>query len=68
MPDSRATGMDRSHGHVFLAPSHEKNERRAWAVIILCGLMMIGEIVRGLFDQHRKYRARYSTHEWSASR
>jgi cation diffusion facilitator family transporter len=33
---------------VFLAPSHEKNERRVWAVIILCGLMMVGEIVGGL--------------------
>ena len=39
---------DRSHRHVFLAPGHEKNERRAWAVIILCGLMMVGEIVGGL--------------------
>lgn len=48
MSDSPATGMGRSHGHVFLAPSHEKNERRAWAVIILCGLMMVGEIVGGL--------------------
>lgn len=40
--------VDRSHGHVFLAPSHKKNERRAWAVIVLCGLMMVGEIVGGL--------------------
>ena len=36
------------HGHVFLAPSHQSNERRAWAVIVLCGLMMVGEIVGGL--------------------
>lgn len=39
---------ERAHSHVFLAPSHQKNERRAWAVIILCGLMMVGEIVGGL--------------------
>ena len=37
-----------AHGHVFLAPSHQANERRAWAVIVLCGAMMIGEIVGGL--------------------
>ncbi len=48
MPESRVSAEDRSHSHVFLAPSHKKNERRAWAVIILCGLMMVGEIVGGL--------------------
>lgn len=35
------------HEHVFLAAEHEANERRTWAVIVLCGLMMIGEIVGG---------------------
>lgn len=48
MSDDRIGGTGRSHGHVFLAPSHEKNERRTWAVILLCGLMMVGEIVGGL--------------------
>lgn len=48
MSEVLTTGADRSHGHVFLAPSHENNERRAWAVIVLCGLMMVGEIVGGL--------------------
>lgn len=48
MPEDRTTRNDRPHGHVFLAPSHEKNERRAWAVIVLCGFMMVGEIVGGL--------------------
>ena len=35
------------HGHVFLAPGHETSERKTWAVIWLCGLMMIAEIVGG---------------------
>jgi cation diffusion facilitator family transporter len=48
MSQSSVSAEDRAHNHVFLAPSHEKNERRAWAVIILCGLMMVGEIVGGL--------------------
>ncbi|MGH7016244.1 MAG: CDF family Co(II)/Ni(II) efflux transporter DmeF [Caulobacteraceae bacterium] len=37
-----------AHSHVFLAPSHRANERRAWAVIGLCGAMMVGEIVGGI--------------------
>ncbi|MDE2333017.1 MAG: CDF family Co(II)/Ni(II) efflux transporter DmeF [Rhodospirillales bacterium] len=36
------------HSHSFLAESHERNERRTWAVILLCGAMMIAEIVGGL--------------------
>lgn len=48
MSQSGVSVEDRAHSHVFLAPSHEKNERRAWAVIVLCGLMMVGEIVGGL--------------------
>ena len=31
-----------SHHHVFLAADHERSERKTWAVIILCGLMMAG--------------------------
>ena len=37
-----------SHSHIFLAPGHQKSERKAWAVIWLCGIMMIAEIVGGL--------------------
>jgi cation diffusion facilitator family transporter len=48
MSEAHMTEANRSHGHVFLAPGHERNERRAWAVIALCGLMMIAEIVGGL--------------------
>ncbi|HVA12257.1 MAG TPA: CDF family Co(II)/Ni(II) efflux transporter DmeF [Stellaceae bacterium] len=36
------------HRHLFLGEGHEKSERRTWAVIGLCGAMMIGEIVGGL--------------------
>jgi cation diffusion facilitator family transporter len=36
------------HSHVFLGEGHEKSERKTWAVIWLCGAMMIVEIVGGL--------------------
>jgi cation diffusion facilitator family transporter len=36
-----------SHSHVFLGERHEANERKTWAVIILCGVMMLIEIVGG---------------------
>ena len=36
------------HSHVFLGSDHESSERRTWAVIILCGLMMVAEIIGGL--------------------
>jgi len=36
-----------AHDHVFLRSDHEAAERRTWAVIILCGIMMIAEIVGG---------------------
>jgi cation diffusion facilitator family transporter len=35
------------HSHVFLGAGHEKNERKTWAVIILCAVMMLVEIVGG---------------------
>ncbi len=37
-----------THGHVFLAADHERSERRTWAVITLCGVMMAAEIIGGL--------------------
>ena len=37
-----------SHSHVFLGEEHEASERRTWAVIWLCGAMMVAEIVGGL--------------------
>jgi cation diffusion facilitator family transporter len=36
------------HSHSFLGSGHERSERKAWAVIWLCGAMMIAEIVGGL--------------------
>jgi cation diffusion facilitator family transporter len=35
------------HDHVFLGAGHSENERKTWAVITLCGVMMIVEIVGG---------------------
>ena len=35
------------HDHVFLGPDHERAERRTWAVIALCSVMMIAEIIGG---------------------
>src|SRR5208282_5085391 len=37
-----------AHDHVFLGKDHERAERRTWAVIILCGVMMIAEIIGGM--------------------
>src|SRR5436305_15210703 len=36
------------HSHVFLGEGHEKSERKTWAVIWLCGIMMVAEIIGGL--------------------
>ena len=41
-------GLTHGHSHVFLAADHERSERSTWAVIILCGVMMVAEIVGGL--------------------
>lgn len=38
----------RGHSHIFLGEGHDRNARRTWAVIALCGVMMAGEIVGGL--------------------
>jgi len=35
------------HDHVFLGKDHDKAERRTWAVIILCSVMMVAEIIGG---------------------
>src|ERR1700756_307643 len=42
------TSQSPLHSHVFLSEGHESNERRTWAVIALCGAMMLAEIVGGL--------------------
>jgi cation diffusion facilitator family transporter len=39
--------VPQSHSHVFLGEKHEANERKTWAVIVLCGVMMFVEIIGG---------------------
>ena len=36
------------HDHVFLGANHTANERRTWAVIVLCAAMMVVEVVGGV--------------------
>jgi cation diffusion facilitator family transporter len=36
------------HSHLFLGAGHERNERRTWFVIVLCGAMMLIEIAGGV--------------------
>lgn len=48
MSDTQAAAFPHGHSHVFLGAGHERAERRSWAVIWLCGIMMIVEIVGGL--------------------
>lgn len=36
------------HSHLYLGEGHERAERRSWAVIWLCGAMMVLEIVGGI--------------------
>jgi cation diffusion facilitator family transporter len=43
-----SNGATAFHSHVFLGEAHETSERRTWAVIWLCGIMMVAEIVGGL--------------------
>jgi cation diffusion facilitator family transporter len=42
------TASGAAHSHVFLGAGHARNERRTWIVIVLCGAMMVIEIVGGL--------------------
>jgi cation diffusion facilitator family transporter len=36
------------NSHSFLGAGHERSERKTWAVIWLCGTMMIAEIIGGM--------------------
>jgi cation diffusion facilitator family transporter len=45
---SDASAYPAFHNHVFLGEEHKKSERKTWAVIWLCGAMMIAEIIGGL--------------------
>ncbi|HEX3349284.1 MAG TPA: CDF family Co(II)/Ni(II) efflux transporter DmeF [Acetobacteraceae bacterium] len=48
MSDAHTADAAFGHSHVFLAPEHERSERKVWAVIALCGAMMVAEIVGGM--------------------
>jgi cation diffusion facilitator family transporter len=48
MIESAAANQSSLHSHVFLGAGHEKSERKTWAVIWLCGAMMIAEVIGGL--------------------
>jgi cation diffusion facilitator family transporter len=47
MSDTGSAFRSAPHDHVFLGEGHERAERRTWAVIVLCGVMMVAEIVGG---------------------
>ncbi len=48
MSDITSASVPFRHSHSFLGEGHEKSERKTWAVIWLCGIMMVVEIVGGL--------------------
>jgi cation diffusion facilitator family transporter len=48
MSDAISSKVPLQHSHSFLGAGHESSERKAWAVIWLCGAMMIAEIIGGM--------------------
>ena len=47
LPDADIPPTASGHDHVFLGGGHACAERRTWSVIVLCGVMMVLEIVGG---------------------
>ncbi|KWE48780.1 cation transporter [Burkholderia ubonensis] len=47
MSDFKDAAFGAGHDHIFLGAAHEHNERRTWAVIGLCSVMMVAEIIGG---------------------
>jgi cation diffusion facilitator family transporter len=47
MTDHDFTLSPFQHNHVFLGVGHDRNARKTWAVIGLCGIMMAAEIIGG---------------------
>jgi hypothetical protein len=47
MTDGDAALGPFQHRHVFLGAGHDRNARKTWAVIWLCGIMMAAEIIGG---------------------
>src|ERR1700723_1713310 len=48
MSDTIGSKVPLQHSHSFLGAAHERSERKAWAVIWLCGAMMVAEIIGGM--------------------
>src|SRR5487761_1982830 len=48
MTDAESIFQIPPHDHLFLGRDHDKAERRTWAVIVLCTVMMIAEIIGGV--------------------
>ncbi len=48
MPDDLVKPAGLSHDHAFLGSAHGANERKTWAVIALCFVMMVVEVGGGL--------------------
>jgi cation diffusion facilitator family transporter len=47
MTDAQSIFQIPPHDHVFLGRDHDRAERRTWAVIALCSVMMLAEIIGG---------------------
>ncbi len=47
MNDSNEALFGAAHDHIFLGAGHESNERKTWAVIALCSVMMLIEVIGG---------------------
>jgi cation diffusion facilitator family transporter len=48
MSDTGVAADTLRHSHCFLGAGHESSEHRVWAVIALCGAMMVAEIIGGM--------------------
>ena len=48
MVEQKSSLFQAGHGHIFLGEGHARAERQAWAVIWLCGAMMVLEVVGGI--------------------
>jgi hypothetical protein len=48
MSDTISSRAALQHSHSFLGAGHKRSERKAWAVIWLCGAMMIAEVIGGM--------------------
>src|SRR3978361_1816994 len=47
MTNAPSTFQPAPHDHVFLGTDHDRAARRTWAVIVLCSVMMVAEIIGG---------------------